>query len=195
MCIQYQVSSGCCCCCGFFSRGRNAIEKDTTSQGQTETLAKDTLLPILPIKLPSHHFVHLISRTASQWMLQASYQCSSSSLEWQSSFVKVRWSLIFVSDIFTHSLYIFFLQTESLSSGWIAGRSERCLCKEANLQKRVKPSQVEKLVAFPPSASCSRTELMWVHFRHLHSETVLIQSHRYLLHVHITSALNAVSYQ
>ncbi|MCJ8746958.1 hypothetical protein PDJAM_G00147840 [Pangasius djambal] len=55
---------------------------------------------------------------------------------------------------------IIFGVTVMFCEGRIGGATERCLCQETNLQKRVKPVFVEKFEVFSPSASCSYTDII-----------------------------------
>ncbi|XP_060739415.1 growth-regulated alpha protein-like [Tachysurus vachellii] len=56
--------------------------------------------------------------------------------------------------------FIFFGVTAELCEGRIGGVTERCLCSKTTLQKRVKPALVQWINIFPPSASCSHTDII-----------------------------------
>nr|AAN41454.1 interleukin-8 variant 2 [Ictalurus punctatus]AAN60105.1 interleukin-8 [Ictalurus punctatus] len=46
-----------------------------------------------------------------------------------------------------------------VSAGWGEGKAERCFCQKKALEK-VRPALVKKFEVFPPSASCSNTEII-----------------------------------
>lgn len=48
---------------------------------------------------------------------------------------------------------------QNVPAGRAEGKSERCLCQK-KAQERVRPALVKNLEIFPPSASCSNTEIM-----------------------------------
>ncbi|KAF4074364.1 hypothetical protein AMELA_G00238570 [Ameiurus melas] len=54
---------------------------------------------------------------------------------------------------------IIFALTAVLCEGWGGGKAVRCLCQKKTVEK-VKPALVEKFEIFPPSASCSNTEII-----------------------------------
>ncbi|XP_053466395.1 C-X-C motif chemokine 11-1 [Ictalurus furcatus] len=54
---------------------------------------------------------------------------------------------------------IVFALTAILCEGWGEGKAERCFCQKKALEK-VRPALVKKFEIFPPSASCSNTEII-----------------------------------
>lgn len=62
-------------------------------------------------------------------------------------------------------VYSTYIQIEVLQkkkkvfAGWGEGKAERCFCQKEALEK-VRPALVKKFEVFPPSASCSNTEIM-----------------------------------
>nr|AAN41455.1 interleukin-8 variant 3 [Ictalurus punctatus] len=54
---------------------------------------------------------------------------------------------------------IIFALTAILCEGWGEGKAERCFCQKKALEK-VRPALVKKFEVFPPSASCSNTEII-----------------------------------
>ncbi|XP_060764077.1 C-X-C motif chemokine 3-like [Neoarius graeffei] len=55
---------------------------------------------------------------------------------------------------------IIFGVTAMVCDGRIGRETERCLCQKTKLQKRVKHALVATLEVFPPSASCSYTDII-----------------------------------
>ncbi|MCJ8746956.1 hypothetical protein PDJAM_G00147820 [Pangasius djambal] len=54
---------------------------------------------------------------------------------------------------------IIFALTAMVCEGRVEGKTERCLCQK-KAQEKVRPALVETFEIFPPSASCSNTEII-----------------------------------